>query len=183
MAFVLDAGPQSPTMNCYLTLAEADDYFSTRWDYYSSENNGDDGFGAWASFSDEKKTGLLVTATRTMEGWRFIGLKTVRTQPMLWPRQLVYDWEANPYNTLMVPEKVKWATCELAYWLWNQTERILDDWTADQLTTFKVGPLDLAKDPSYKKMNLRVFDLFGAMGPDVLVSAGTAGNTAKRIVL
>jgi hypothetical protein len=183
MAFTIDAGPQSPTMNCYLTIAEADEYFSSRWDYYDSENNGGAGVSTWQSFDSEKKTALLVTATRTLEGWRYVGLKAVRTQPLLWPRQLVYDWEAKPYLTTEVPEKVKWATCEMAYWIWNQTERILDDWTADQLSTFKVGPLDLTRDPRYKKMNLRVLDLFFAMGPDVLMQAGTSGSTAKRIVL
>lgn len=183
MAFTLDADPQSATMNCYLTLEDADDYFSARWDYYDSENGGS-GVDAWASFDETKKTALLVTATRIMEGWRYVGLKTIRTQPLLWPRQLVYDWEANPYPTNVVPMKVKWAACEVAYWLWNETERMMDDWTADQLLSMSIGPLDLQRDPKYKKMNLRAFDLLNAMGPSVLYSAGSQGdNRAKRIVL
>ena len=182
MSFTLDAGPQSPTMNCYLTLAEADDYFTTRFDYYD-EQNGGTGVSTWGAFSDEKKTALLVSSTRILEGWRFVGLKAVRTQPLLWPRQLVYDWEAVPYTPLAVPVKVKWATCELAYWIWNQTERTLDDWTQDQFAEYEVGPLKLKKDPHYKRMNLQVFDLFGAMGPDVLMLAGSYDNRAKRMVL
>lgn len=176
----LDANPQSQTMNSYVTTAEADDYFSTKYDFYDSENGGS-GFETWANFSQEKKEGLLISATRILDSWRYAGLKSVRTQPLMWPRQLIFDFEAVMYSPLVVPPKMKQATCEMAYWIWNQSERMMDDWSAEQFSNFEVGPLKLQTSQASQKISLLVLDLIRSIGPGVLLTAGHYDTSAKRI--
>ena len=104
MAFVLDADPASATMNCYVTVAEADDYFEARFDPL---DEGEDGNSAWLGFSDTKKTALLVSASRDLDNFTYGGLPVENVQPMKWPRKNVYMHDSLAvYPTDELPAKI-----------------------------------------------------------------------------
>lgn len=174
----IDANPSSPTMNCYVDLDFADAYFDARFDFYDDSDLGNQ---TWASFDPIKKTALLISATNDLESFNFGGLKTIRTQPLKWPRQALFDFEAIPVDKLTVPNKIKQATCELAYWKFREGDRTADDYTQAQLESMKVGPLDIKMNPTARRFPQKVLDYINGIGPGIIITGG--GTAARRIIL
>lgn len=174
----INADPTSQDMNCYVDMDFADAYFDTRFDFYDDSDTGNT---AWASFPDEKKIALLISATNDLESFNFGGLKTIRTQPLKWPRQALFDFEAIPVDKLTVPNKIKQATCELAYWKFREGDRMVDDYSQSQLESMKAGPLDIKLNPSSKRFPQKVLDYINGIGPGIIITGG--GTAARRIIL
>jgi hypothetical protein len=170
MAF--DANPASATMNSYTSVEFADDYFALHFK----------GNEAWIAFTTSQKQSLLVSATTILDTFSYGGLKTVRTQPLQWPRQGIYDDEGNAYSSADQPFKVKQATCELAYWIWTEGDRTLDDTTVTQYESFSAGPLTvkMRKPVSYPQ---NVLDLLNSVGTGTLLSTGKSGATSLNMAL
>lgn len=122
MSVVLDATVGGANSNSFVTLAEAQDYFLVRpvteWDDADSQEM------------------LLILATRVLVAWFLPSRKLVRadqrsqdyylirptwtgevastTQKLPWPRSGMYDGNGNAILTSVIPDELKWATCELA---------------------------------------------------------------------
>lgn len=77
----------------YLTISEADAYFSSR---LHSEK--------WHEASELDKERALATATRRIDSMRFIGKKLDSKQENAWPRNVLDG----------IPPLIKYATCEEA---------------------------------------------------------------------
>lgn len=180
MAFVLDADPTSVTMNCYATLAEADDYFAARFD---SLDSGDIGTEVWSGFDEAKKTALLVTASRELDNFTYGGFPVLRGQPMQWPRKSMYDYNSYLYPSNVLPVKVKQACFELAYWRWTEADRAFSDTELQQLESQKLGPVDYVALKGAKTFPTKVIDLLSSIGPGALVATGQSSTSASRISL
>lgn len=74
MAFVFQPDPTLPLPNSFCTVADADDYQSTKLNT------------TWAGLSDANKEKLLAWATRQLNTMNYIGVKTNPTQYLQWPR-------------------------------------------------------------------------------------------------
>ena len=101
MSFVPEDGTGLPNSNSYVTVAEADAYFSLR------------GVTQWGPLTEQKKHASLVLATEYIDsvfGQRFIGNKFSSEQSLQWPR-LVQCSDATPYY----PEELKRACFEYAF--------------------------------------------------------------------
>ena len=172
MAFTLDADPISATMNSYATVSEADDYFSAK-------------FGAelWADLELTSKEALLFGATNVLETFQFDGQRTLRTQPLKWPRKLIYNEESVEQASDIVHPKVKQATFELAYWRWTEDERPATDAEIEQLESSKIGPLDYKFRKGYNRIPPHVVDIIKSIGPGVLISAPGSKVGVKSITL
>lgn len=162
MAF--DANPSSSTMNSYVDVTFADEYFSLHF------RGGD----AWSAFTTGQKQSLLASASTILDTFTYGGLKTSKTQPMQWPRQGIYDDEGTAYSSAVVPVKVRQAACELAYWIFTEGDRVLDDTTMNQLETFSAGPLDvkIRKSVGYPAI---IESLLNSVGTGTLLSMGSSG--------
>lgn len=162
MAF--DANPSSSTMNSYADTTMADEYFSLHFK----------GSAAWAAFTTGQKQSLLVSASTILDTFVYGGLRTVKTQPLQWPRQGIYNDEGTLYSSATVPLKVQQAACELAYWIFTEGDRVLDDVTMSQLETFKAGPLDvkMRKFVAYPPI---VESLLTSVGAGTLLSMNKSG--------
>ena len=93
--------------NTYLSIADADSYWSER-------NN-----AIWAAADDADKEKALREATQYIDGaFTFIGHITEIDQKLAWPRSSVIikhgNFRGQDIDTDVIPEKVEQATAELA---------------------------------------------------------------------
>lgn len=169
---MIDANPASSTMNSYCDLTFADEYFSLRF-----------GAEAWADFEEAKKEALLVRATNKLDTFKYGGLKTSRTQPLMWPRQGIYDDEGNPYPQSVVPVKVKAATCEMAFWYWTEDDRFISDTDAGQIESYSAGPLSVKAKAGANDFPKIVTDMLSSIGEGTLLLGSVSGARTMQIRL
>lgn len=110
MAVTIVATVGSASANSFVTLAEAATYVESRLNATAWEST---------ATTDEKNR-ALVEATRwlTVLGW--YGARVDTTQALSWPRSWAPDPDSpnlayNYFATTVVPQRVKDATCELAF--------------------------------------------------------------------
>lgn len=114
MAFVVETGQGSSNANSFASVANANDYASTR------------SLTAWTG-SDAVKESALVRATDYMEATyrqSWLGFRTSQTQALSWPRTNV-EVDLFPLDADIVPVPVINACIELA--IRALTENLLDD--------------------------------------------------------
>lgn len=134
MAVTIIATAMASNANSYCTLAEANDYFETK--YHND---------TWNNASDDVKRACLIWATRLLDQhYVWDGYKYTDTQALRWPRSGVYDMDGFDIDYQTIPQFLKNATAEYAEFL------IANDRTAEQDTRgykkMKVGSLELTID-------------------------------------
>lgn len=185
MAFTFDSTVGGGSANSYISVAEADDYFTGHLDS-----------SVW-SIPTAKKQAALVQATNRIDRERFGGQLTHRnTQRLQFPRsylitrdsQFVNPEFSDAYNSFyfhsptIIPKEVKQATCEMALYLLKRAagEFSVDDNDLETLSNYKVGPLDLAIKDGVKadRLPTAVQQLLKAIGPNGWISGQTLRFTA-----
>lgn len=161
--------PGAVDANSYLSVAEADDYFSTR--FQSSDTK-------WADLND--KEALLVTATGILETFKFGATRTTKEQALSWPRTGLYDHDGYTIANDSIPQKLKAAVCEVALWYFTEEDRAATDAEIDQLESSKVGPLDYKFKATAANFPSRAIALLESIGPDALVSQGTVQTGGRK---
>lgn len=145
VTLVQEDGSGLANSNSYVSLAEADEYFSGH-PFYAD---------AWALLASGERTLLLVAATRSLDVeyvWR--GKRASTTQALEWPRSAVVD----QYDTLLasdeIPLRLRQATCEQAYYLTkgDKSAEAIDDPGLDKLK-IDVIELDFAKSIRTTRVN------------------------------
>lgn len=121
--------------NTYVTMVEADAYFSTRIDA-----------GAWLNAQDDDQESALVTATLLLDENQFIGVAVSSTQSLAWPRKdaIYFDPKLGiekSVTTETYPKQIKMATYELALHLLTN-ENLLDNKT-QTFERIKVGSIEI----------------------------------------
>lgn len=158
MAFTFDSTSGGTTSNSYLSVTEANDYFGGRF-----------GADEWNNFSDTQKKQLLVTATKKLESAVFGGSRATKTQALAWPRINIVDQDGYSLNGVL-PTKLKEATCEMAYWIWSEGDRILSDTEILQVDSYNVGPINVAVNKQRIVFPPLVESLLKSIGPNVLLA-------------
>lgn len=168
MAFTFDSTVASSASNSYLSVDEANDYFAGR-------------FGAekWTEFTTPQKQSLLVTATKKLDTATFGGLRSKIIQSLQWPRRGLTDRDGYSISDLVIPNALKEAACEMAYWIWTEEDRLLSDTDIEQVDTYKVGPMDFQVNKNRVTFPSRVDELLKSIGPGVLVSK--SGDTGQQV--
>lgn len=167
MAFTFDSTISGTSANSYLSVTEANDYFGGRF-----------GADAWDSFTDTQKKQLLSTATKKLDAAKFGGQKKVRTQALQWPRIMLIDQDGYSLDGV-VPQKLKEATCEMAYWIWSEGDRILSDTEILQVDSYNVGPINVQVNKSRIVFPPNVESLLKSIGPGVLLA--TDGKSSGQV--
>jgi hypothetical protein len=122
--------------NSYVTIADADAYFTTRIDA-----------DEWVSAEDELKEQALVTATQLIDDRPWVGAAVSSSQALAWPRKdvIYYDPKMGQQITIAddeVPSQVKLAVYEQALHLLQN-----EDLIAQKTQTFEsisVGSISLS---------------------------------------
>lgn len=177
MAFTFDADPISATMNSYVSVSDADDFFASKYIPADSDQ--------WLELDDAVKQALLCSATRVLETFVYGGLRSVKTQPLQWPRQGMYTDEGIAWTSTAVPVPMKQALCEQVYWMWTEGSRTLNDTALQQFENFSAGPLNLKirKNP-LANISREAIALINSMGTGTLISTGdTGGAKSMNMVL
>lgn len=177
MAFTFDADPISATMNSYVSVEDADDFFASKFIPADAEQ--------WTELDEPVKQALLCSATRTLDAFVYGGLKKLKSQPLQWPRSGMYNDEGTAWPESVVPVPIKQAVCEQAYWMWTEGARTLDDTTLQQFEDFKAGPLavKIRKDPLVD-VSREALALIKSMGNGTLINTNrNMGATSMTMKL
>lgn len=106
MALIVEDGTNVAGAESYVTLAEANTYFSNRGSP-----------SAWTSLSDAVKEQYLREATDYIEAYyalRWKGRRDEDDQPLAWPRRGVDDQDGYAIDSDTIPQKLKNAQFEAA---------------------------------------------------------------------
>jgi hypothetical protein len=132
MAFVVEDGTGKSDANSYISVADADSYWSDRGEPTE-----------WGAADDTTKQQALVKATSYIDAhyhW-LTGSILSTTQALAWPRINASDRHGRAYDSDVVPAAVEDAACELA-------QKVLegDDLAPDvesRVSKEKVGPIEV----------------------------------------
>lgn len=109
MVIIPEDGSGVTGANSYVTLAFADEYFSTH-PFYSTE---------WEDLANDRRSALVVASTNQLDQlFNWFGFRSYNEQLLDWPRQRV--WLADNYDyaaSNSIPLAIKKATCEMAFFL------------------------------------------------------------------
>lgn len=129
MVLVVEDGSGNSSADSYISVADADVYFSAR-------NN-----ATWAGMSDaEKEAGLLYATAYIDANYEWPGFVENTTQALDWPRSDAYDTDDRELSG--IPRQLKNATCELA--LAHNTDSLATTFDrGGRVKREKVGPLEV----------------------------------------
>ena len=118
--------------NSFVTLSDAEAYFTTRLHY-----------AAWTAATQSQKEAALIWAGRLINHTvRFNGTKTDSDQSMSWPRSgLTDNGEDTPSDS--IPEVIKNIQCDLSLLLLSTDRTLENDASVQGLTSLKAGPVAL----------------------------------------
>lgn len=129
MALVVETGAVVAGAESYVSVSDADTYWSNRNDT------------VWAALSTGAKEAALRIATRYLDSnYTWLGEIVNQDQLLDWPRYAVVDRDGRGYDSDEIPIALKDALCELAY---QQSQAALDvaD-TSRKVTREKLGPME-----------------------------------------
>ena len=107
MAVTIVATAGSASANSYALLTEAETFMEARLNA-----------SLWTAATDDSKNRALVEATRELTNLTYKGDRADTTQALAWPRSFVYNPDSpvqDYYDNTIVPQRIKDATCELAF--------------------------------------------------------------------
>jgi hypothetical protein len=139
MAATIQATAGHASANAYCTLAEANTYHSEKRMHSQA---------AWEQLSNDLRNRAIIWATTLLDqqiSW--VGSQNTTTQALRWPRNQVWDIEANSVGSTIIPDFLKDATAEYAYHLSieDRTEETNRD--LQGFKYMKIGDLSLVVDP------------------------------------
>lgn len=99
----------SASANSFVTVAECDTYCDGRLNASAWTDEGD----------DDQKARAVIEATRELSAKRWVGTQASSAQALAWPRSFAINpdvtWASWAYyDSTVIPQRVKDATCELA---------------------------------------------------------------------
>lgn len=103
----IDATVGGASADSFISVADADTYHSD--DQVHTDT-------AWSALTTAQKEAGLKMATRVIDGMTFIGIRVGTAQALSWPREFA-QFDGVYIESTIVPERIKWATAELANWL------------------------------------------------------------------
>lgn len=195
MALVSD--PSLEGFNSFVSVAEADEYFSGV--YFGSSKK-------WSDFIDEtEKEALLITATRRLNSLPWAGSTYSDSQALAFPRNFaargeygysyfpnvapvpvtgwipVGDADDEVIPETFIPVWLKQAVYETAFWIWAEDERPATDAEFSMLKSMKIGPLDYAfRDSSGSTLAPAVVAILNGLGPTV-IDMGTGARSMRMV--
>lgn len=172
MAFIFDATLSGTDSNSYVTITEAEDFFTAHLDN-----------DFWPSRLAEKQA-ALVMATNRLDSEIYGGQRTVQEQRLQWPRTYIIDRDKDKEQETVaefiggayyrpsdeIPKELKEATLEMALHYLKQKagEFTIDDNDLETLDKYKIGPIDTTIKPGLKADRLpsKVKRLLKSIGPN-----------------
>lgn len=133
VTLVEETGAGLANANTYASVAYADAYFESH-PFYSDN---------WAEILSADKAILLAAATRLLDSmYQWYGYRSTQTQGLDWPRRGVRD----TYDYLLplgtVPDRLRQATAEQAFWL-TKGDKSTEAQTSTGLDKLRIDVIEL----------------------------------------
>lgn len=156
MAIVVEDGTGLTNADSYISVADADTYFSILPTTLTS---------SWDALSTTDKENYLKWATRVLDTkTEFEGDKTVEASALRWPRKCVTDRDGIDIDDNVVPKEVENATVELVRILLG--EDITTGQDVDNLKFIKVDVIELEyqDDTAQNRIPAYINDVLNGVG-------------------
>lgn len=157
--------------NSYITVSDADSYFSLHLD----------GSAYWSSLPTATKQAALAQATNRLDMETYVGRPTNSNQRLQWPRSFVVDRNQYPNQDILesmggqyyipsdsIPKELQDAVCEQAlhYLKVQAGDYTVDENDLETLSAYKIGPIDVTIKGNMKADRLpsKVKRLLSAIG-------------------
>lgn len=178
MALVVEDGTGLATAESYISVANADTYFT----------NYVRGKVEWSGASDAVKERSLREATQTLDalfGTQFKGKRIDGDQALLWPRSSVVTSDGYTLASNAVPTAIERATCELA---WKHVTDAGPDTTTGDTTgvipdseegenlvkeKVKVGPIEEEREYAGQRMPRPLYNKVRLILAELILPRGT----------
>lgn len=173
MAFTFDSTVSGTTANSYISVTQADDFFTAHLES-----------SVWTSLSTAKKQAVLVQATNRLDQEKYGGRCTSDFQRLQWPRTFIISRDKDPRAETtaefiggayyrpsdQIYKELIEATCEMALFLIKKSngELSVDEQDLETLSRYKVGPLDFTIKDGYQvdQLPTKVKNLLKSIGPN-----------------
>ena len=169
MALTINSTAKDAAANSYISLADANYFFSTKFKESAP----------WLALTNDQRAQLLIEATRILETYVYGGARTTTTQALSWPRSNLVSREGTIVNSQTIPKLLEAAQCEMAAWLLTEDDRMLSDIDIQQVDQFKAGPLDIKLKASAVTVPPMVKALISSISPEALITAES--NSSKQV--
>lgn len=138
MAFTVEDGTGKSDANSYVSVANADAYFTEQGTPTE-----------WAAASNTEKENALVTATRYIEArYRWVtGEIKSTTQALGWPRLDAEDRYDRTIDSSVIPQQLKDAVCEAAQKVLEGEDLLAD--TEARVSSEAVGDISVSYDTNH----------------------------------
>ena len=133
VTLVEETGAGLPDANTYCGLSRADAYYAAH-PFYAD---------AWEALPVDVRNVLLAAATSTLDGqYLWHGRRATAGQALDWPRCLVRDLYDQLLPHTELPQRLRSATAEMAYWL-TKGDRSPEAQTSSQLDSLRLDVIEL----------------------------------------
>jgi len=132
MAITFTTTVGDPAANSYATVDEADDYLTQARLHVST---------SWTELTNDQKEAALMWATREVDLYEFIGTILATDQALQWPRFNAYTHDGRLVAEDAIPQAVKNAQAELAYFLAQADPSGVP--AGEEFEKVKVGPIEV----------------------------------------
>jgi hypothetical protein len=116
--------------NTYISLADAETYFTDRLNITT-----------WSAATDANKNKALLMACKIIDDQRYMGQPFNYLQSMAFPRYGLKTRQNQPIPTLATPDDVKWAQCEQALFILDQSGN--EDATSERRQLIREGVIEM----------------------------------------
>ena len=128
----LDATVGGVSANSYVSQTAASAYLADRLEA-----------SAWATASSQDRDAALIMATTRLDAETYQGARVFADQRLQWPRYGVTDRDGmSYYDSDIIPETLKMATCELGLSLLNDPTQLEDSGLAE-FENVRIGSMDV----------------------------------------
>lgn len=166
----VETGTGLPTADSYLSVADADTYWST----HGSPAD-------WISAEDTDKETALRLATQNLEA-RFLtiwsGRRVYQGQALAWPRYGVRDADGFPIFATTIPARLQYATAEMALRVLQMTAAgtsVMPDMDTPgsvRSESVKIGPIETATTYAGPKQQQPIYSIVDALLRDLIRGGG-----------
>lgn len=171
MAITLIETAGAASANTYITLTDADTYFA---DYRLHVST-------WASAATANRNTALAWATRLLdEMCNWFGSKASTEQALAWPRAFVYTPDGDRIEDTEIPQWLKFATAEMAYFLLSEDRTLEAGRDSVGIKAMQVGPIEIDFDSAYSRTKSVMPPSVWSMVRSYCVRRGRGGKTLVR---
>jgi len=169
MALIVEDGTNVANAESYLSVEDADTYWSNRNDT------------VWSGYSTPKKEAALRAATQYIDStYEFESLILTSTQALKWPRGGFYGVSLFYYEPNTVPKRLKDAVAELAYDYGANGALMQSDDRGNAIKRVKAGSVEVEyADGAPTK---RTFPLVNRLLADIVISGTNSSNVRLQRV-